>query len=238
VLCPALALLPELTRRHAARQEAKRGEHERLLALVDPWPLPDNPLPHGKPFQRVALTARYFDEVARLYQDADVRSGADATVAALAAASAGQAQPTVVHFGTHALAFEADKGDPLDSFVALAKDPADGQDGRLRARDLLGTTIAGNLVVLAACATGGGEVTGDGVVGLSRAFLAAGPTTLLLTLYEVGEIASLELTLEFHRQIVAEGRGPALALARAQREAITTGGDPLDWSAFVLYGLG
>jgi CHAT domain-containing protein len=236
-LSPALALLPELIRRHELAQAEASGPC--LLAIVDPWPLPGNPLPNGEPFSRVELIGQLFGEVAALYPDAEVRSGANATAAALLD-PVGAVKPTVVHFGTHAVALEGGGGgsDPLDSFVALAPDPDRDHDGRLLARSVLTAAIPGDIVVLSACATGRGEITGDGVVGLSRAFLSSGPTTLVLTLCEVTEGASLELTYEFHRQLTAEQCRPALALARAQRDAIATATDPRGWSPFVLYGLG
>ena len=234
-LVPALAVLPELTRRHRAAQ----GGPERLLALVDPWPLPGNPLDPREPFPRTAFARRLFDRVAGLYPASDVRSGLDASVSALLTVGRviPELRPSVVHFGTHAVALENEQGDPLDSFVALARTDG-GHDGKLRARDIFGKRIPGDTVVLSACATGRGQVTGDGVIGLSRAFLSAGPTTLLLTLCDVGEEASLELTYEFHRQRTRDRCTPALALARAQRAAIAAAAPPYTWSPFVLYGLG
>jgi CHAT domain-containing protein len=233
-LVPALAVWPELARRH----QAAGGRQDRLLALIDPWPLPAAPA-GAAPFRRTTLAGQVFGQFASLYPVSDVRSGPDASAAALlrAARAAPRLQPTVVHLGTHAVALDGDPGDPLDSFVALARTPG-GHDGMLRARDIFGQRIPGDTVVLAACATGRGRVTGDGVVGLSRAFLSAGPTTLLLTLCEVGEGASLELTYEFHRQRAQGNCTPAQALARAQRAAIAAGAAPHGWSPFVLYGLG
>ena len=42
-----------------------------------------------------------------------------------------------------------------------------------------------NLVVLSACNTGGGRITGDGVIGLSRSFIAAGVPSLIVSLWSV-----------------------------------------------------
>jgi CHAT domain-containing protein len=221
-LIPALAMVPMLGEAQADRRQAEQAE---LLALVEPYPLPDNP-ETGEPFAPLTGMAAQFSPIARLYPSARVLSGKDASAANLPAGH----QPRVLHFGTHAHAFE-DKAHALDSFVALA-------DGRLRARDVMGRRIPGDCVVLAACTTGRGEITGDGVIGLSRAFLAAGPTSLVLTLSPVSPDASLELMYRFHSRLSRDAGTPAQSLSAAQRELIADGEPVQDWSSFVLFGLG
>jgi CHAT domain-containing protein len=147
-------------------------------------------------------------------------------------------QPAVLYLGTHAFVAQGKEADPLDSFIALARtgDGGVGADGRLRARDILGRRIPGDIAVLAACTTGWGKPTGDGVVGLSRAFLTAGPTTLVLTLSAVGLHSSLELTSGFHAGLRDGHASRARALAGAQRELKAEGQQVETWSSFVLFG--
>ena len=80
---------------------------------------------------------------------------------------------TLIHLASHALAFSER---PLESFVMLAV--ADGSDGRLTAKQVydLEDSFNADLVTLSACQTGLGHLSGDGVIGLSRSFLA---TTVL-----------------------------------------------------------
>ncbi|MFJ8003817.1 CHAT domain-containing protein [Streptomyces fagopyri] len=224
-LLPALGVLPALHERRASRPPPS----SRLLALVDPAPLPDPP-DGGVPFAPLTWTRRRFPAIASLYPRAEVRTGEEAAVTAL---GGHRPPPSVVHFGTHAVTLD---DDALDSFVALAA--TGGHDGRLRARDVLDLRVPGDVVVLSACRTGAGRVGADGVIGLSRSFLAAGPTTLVLTLCEVEEAAGFEISHGLHRLLAAGGCSPALALCRVQRELAAEVYRPHEWSPFLLYGLG
>jgi CHAT domain-containing protein len=238
-LLPALAMLPMLADRRASAQPRA----ERLLAIVDPHPLPEDPESDPRqPFPLVPRTRALPGALAGLYSEMMVYAGHDASAAALLAAGRLPVlrQPSVVHLGTHAYAAEGDGRDPLDSFIALARtsDRGVGSDGRLRARDIMGRRLPGSCVVLAACATGRGAVTGDGIVGLSRAFLAAGPSSLIITLCRVDPDSSLELAYRFHRGLTQETWGPARALARAQRSLVADREPVRCWSPFVAFGLG
>lgn len=75
----------------------------------------------------------------------------------------------LVHFAAHA---EVDAVDPERSAVLLA--PADGDDGRLQAREVVGLDLDGAVVLLASCEGATGETGAEGVVGLAEAFLQAG----------------------------------------------------------------
>lgn len=242
---PALAMLPLLAEH---RRATTAPSASRLLALLDPAPMPEDPDGRGKAFPAVPSLRQLGDALSDLYQECEVHSGPAASAATLLAAglqpTAGQ--PSVVHLGTHAYTAQREGQDSLDAFVALAStdhDPASGRartvadDGQLRARDLIGRPLPGHCVVLAACASGSGKVTSDGVDGLSRVFLAAGPCDLVLTLAQVDPVSSLNVTYDFHATLSA-GASPALALAGAQRTAIADGEPARCWSPFVLFGLG
>ena len=224
-LLPGLAVLPMLRERRAGGAPAWRADN--LLAFVAPEPLPANP-DTRQPLSPLAGMAGMFGAIAAPYPRATVHTGRDASAAVLLAAAAARRedQPDVLHFGTHAFVSQQATADPLDSFIALARtgDGGTGADGMLRARDIAGRRLPGDIAVLAACTTGRGKVTGDGVVGLSRAFLTAGPTTLVLTLSEVDLHSSLELMSGFHARLRGGHGSRARALAGAQRQLITEGG--------------
>jgi CHAT domain-containing protein len=92
--------------------------------------------------------------------------------------------------------------------------------------------------VLAACNTAGGHVRdGEGVVGLSWAFLAAGCRNTVVSQWSVDSAATMRLMIDFHRAYAA-GASPAAALRRAQlamrhdpRRA-----HPFYWAPFVVIG--
>ena len=101
-----------------------------------------------------------------------------------------------------------------------------------------------DLVVLSACQTGQGEVTGEGVFGLQRAFKKAGVGTILMTLWEVNDTATQILMTSFYNHY-AKGINKHKALKMAQAEIRdkvfvndqgieTSGEDPHFWASFIL----
>ena len=106
-----------------------------------------------------------------------------------------------------------------------------------------------DLIVLSACDTGRGRIDADGVMGLGRAFLSAGATTVVVTLWRVADaVARREMEL-FHGELRA-GTPKVEALRRAGARTLaelrdgrfrdergaTIGADPALWAAFVLVG--
>ena len=114
--------------------------------------------------------------------------------------------------------------------------PGSSSDGRLTVEDVLDRpSLEASLVVLSACKTGGGRaLTGEGIMGFGRAFLAAGAKALLVTLWPVDDEAAAYFSDEFYRAWRGEGlrlpeayRG-ALAATRALYPSMN------DWAAFQL----
>ena len=95
--------------------------------------------------------------------------------------------------------------------------PADVDDGILTAREISTLDLRGlDLVVLSACQTGLGEITGDGVFGLQRGFKKAGARTLLMSLWKVDDQATQLLMTRFYANLTA-GQSKAESLREAQR---------------------
>ena len=92
------------------------------------------------------------------------------------------------------------------------------------------------LVVLSACETALGDVrTGEGVYGLQRAFLAAGASSLMMSLWKVPDRLTAEFMTTFYRGWLG-GMSKAEAI-RAARAAMRSGHpDPRIWAAFILVG--
>ncbi len=135
----------------------------------------------------------------------------------------------VIHFATHA---RVDMDDPDRSGIALS-------NGFLRSEEIYRLRLGADLVVLSACETAlGREVRGEGVVGLTRAFLHAGARRLLVSLWPVEDRATTELMARFYQGLFREHLTPAAALRRAQEETrhAPGGSDPYFWAGFVLQG--
>ncbi len=130
---------------------------------------------------------------------------------------------------------------PLFSYVRLNAGP--GTDGRLEVHEVFDLGLSADLVVLSACETGLGsgahlEVPpGDDWVGLVRAFLAAGATSVVASLWPVEDAATAGLMVQFYDGL-GEGHTKPHALARAQRAFIRDGSrsNPFYWAAFGLTG--
>jgi len=149
------------------------------------------------------------------------------------AVQAALSQHGILHLATHGF---ADTKNPLASFVVLAPD-AEGEESLLYASDLLLLDLPADLVVLSACQTGLGLVSGDGVIGLSRALLIAGARTVLVSLWNVDDAATGELMRHFYEHYLAtDNKAAALRHAMTTFLANPATADPHLWAAFYLIG--
>ncbi|HIK50681.1 MAG TPA: tetratricopeptide repeat protein, partial [Oscillatoriales cyanobacterium M59_W2019_021] len=122
-------------------------------------------------------------------------------------------QANIVHLATHGLLDDFGYGIP--GAIALA--PYGNNDGLLTAGEILDLKLNADLVVLSACDTGRGEITGDGVVGLSRALVTAGVPSIIVSLWKVDDAATAELMQQFYRNWQESGDK-----AQALRQAMLT----------------
>jgi CHAT domain-containing protein len=96
--------------------------------------------------------------------------------------------------------------------------------------------LAGALVTLSACESGRNEVfAGDELMGLTRAFLGAGATTLVASLWLVQDETTAELMENWYEHL-SEGSGRATALRNAQLTLKDKYSHPYYWAPFVLIG--
>ena len=156
----------------------------------------------------------------------------------------------VLHFATHAVLSDLD---PLESYLALASTGASSdQDGRLTAAEIYSLDLQAELVILSACRSGAGKVTGDGMIGLSRGFFYAGAPSVLATLWDLADEPARFMIGAFYRHWRG-GEGKAAALRASQIELIRAlragriaaptpfgpaklAEDPSLWASFVLLG--
>jgi CHAT domain-containing protein len=160
--------------------------------------------------------------------------GRDSTEAAVKRESLRQYRR--LHFATHSL---IDEVSPSRSAVVLSMDPNDTEDGFLEASEISELDLDCDLVVLSACQTARGQLlSGEGIVGLSRAFLYAGARAVVVSLWNVSDISTGALMKSFYRHLVA-GNGNAAALRQTKIEMLKGGSEtrhPYYWAAFITIG--
>jgi len=150
-------------------------------------------------------------------------------------------QATIIHLATHGL---LEFGQALDDTtipgaIALAPNPSPSTkstpNGILTATEILDFRLRANLVVLSACDTGRGRITGDGVQGLSRAFISAGVPSVVVSLWAVSDVSTAHLMVHFYQSLLQQP-DKAKALRYAMLETMKQYPRPLDWAAFTLIG--
>jgi tetratricopeptide (TPR) repeat protein len=206
-----------------------RTAGRRLLAFGDPagvrpsWSSDDSVPP------RLPVAAREARDVARFSEHADVFTGAEAREARLRSASLSDVG--VLHFATHA---DVGEWSLLQSALLLA--PGDGDDGRVTSEDILRLQLGANLVVLSACRSAGGAVrAGEGLFGLTAPLLEAGASSVVASLWPVGDRA-IEPMIALLYQELASGATVGDAVNRAKRAARERGLSPAVWAAFAVTG--
>ena len=111
--------------------------------------------------------------------------------------------------------------------------------GYLRLADLFEQDYPAELIVLSACETGlGKNVSGEGLVGLTRGLMYAGASRVALSLWQVDDKCTSVLMQEFYKQMLQENKNPTQALRAAQRKlwANPNWRNPYYWAAFTLQG--
>jgi CHAT domain-containing protein len=150
----------------------------------------------------------------------------------------------LIHIAAHGF---VDNVSPMYSGLALASSAGEEEDGRLEAREVINLRLEADLTVLSACETGRGRVaSGEGMIGLSWAFLIAGSANVLVSQWRVDADSTEQLMLDFYRRGASAGmRGSVpLDLAEALRAATLAlrrkpaYRHPFYWAAFRLVGSG
>lgn len=211
---------PSLTALHQMRQTPRKpvaaaravvvGEPHLPPALARDARLP--PLPGAR--VEAAAVARILEGQGML---ADVLTGVHASEQAIRE-RLGRERPgraAVVHLAAHGVISDAQ---PMASFIALAgAETGQDNDGMLTAAEVYGLHLDADLVVLSACRTADGPVTGDGISGLTRAFFAAGTRSVIASFWDLPDETSQYLLPEFYRawRTAVTGDKPE-ALRRAQ----------------------
>jgi CHAT domain-containing protein len=138
----------------------------------------------------------------------------------------------ILHFATHGFYWQDSTGiDPMERCGLLfagannvligsperLKD-VEVNDGILTAKELSVLDFRNaDIVVMSACETGLGEINGEGVFGLQRAFKMAGAKTIMMSLWQVSDDATRLLMTSFYRNL-SQGMSKREAFRSAQQE--------------------
>jgi CHAT domain-containing protein len=149
----------------------------------------------------------------------------------------------VIHLAMHGL---LDSKRPVLSSLAFTEDGDPTETNFLQAHEISKMTLNAELVVLSACETGYGKFeAGNGIASLARAFMYAGSSALVVSLWQVNDAATAEVMKRFYNNL-ATGMKKDEALQQAKLDYIRSVGSssktadiaahPAFWSPFVLIG--
>ena len=149
----------------------------------------------------------------------------------------------VIHLALHAVVNEHS---PLRSRLLLAKDKSSATgsvaDSTLEINEIYKMRLPkARLVVLSACQSGAGRYyDGEGMIGISRPFIAKGVPLVVGSLWAVDSKATAELMISFHKKRTSDNVSTAEALTLAQREMLVHPDQryqhPYYWAPFVVIG--
>lgn len=144
----------------------------------------------------------------------------------------------IVHFATHGI-LNSERPELSGIVLSLFDEQGNAQNGFLRLHEVFNLNLPADLVVLSACETGlGKEIRGEGLVGLTRGFMYAGATRVLVSLWKVDDKATAEFMTQFYRLMLEDGLTPAEALNATQKymQQHSDWSHPYYWAAFTLQG--
>jgi CHAT domain-containing protein/Tfp pilus assembly protein PilF len=211
----------------AASYSSEKKRARRLLLVGDS-------VAPSKEYPELPKAAAQMESVARHFPAAgrQVLSREQATPAAYL--DSNPEQFSYIHFVAHGT---ASRLSPLDSAIVLSRGSAENDSFKLYARDILRHRLRADLVTISAC-YGAGEraYSGEGLVGLSWAFLRAGAHNVIAALWEATDVSTEQLMSKFYGEL-DQGATPDAAL-RAAKLSLLRGGpfhNPFYWAPFQLY---
>lgn len=212
-----------------------------LLATVRPPPAPPkggkllligDPVSASEEFPALPRAATEISDIQKYFSPhhTSVITGKDATPQAYMESR--PSQFSYIHFVAHGTSSEAT---PLESAVILSKE---GDSFKLYGRDIVKLPLSGALVTISAChGVGSRNFSGEGLVGLSWAFLRAGAQGVIAALWEVDDASTTILMDHFYGQL-SKGSDPASALRHAKLALLQSSSvyeKPFYWAPFQYY---
>ncbi|BAY62254.1 hypothetical protein NIES22_23260 [Calothrix brevissima NIES-22] len=222
---PGIQVLDLLAKRSAANPNANQN----ILIVGNPK-LPTKPLYADERFNKLPPlpgTEKEAKNIANIY-NTQALIGNEATETTVVKR---MSNARIIHLATTGFLAQA-----LEVPGVLAFAPSSQDDGWLTSSEVNKLKLKADLVVLSTCDSALGKITGDGVIGLSRAFFAAGANSVIGTLGDIPDSQTAELMTEFHKNL-SKNSDKAAALRQAMLATMKQNPNPLDWGMFILVGL-
>ncbi len=187
---------------------------------------------------RLPASRREADAIVALAGERSSKKALDFDANLETATSPQLSQFRIVHFASHAL-LNSQHPELSGIILSLVDRQGHPQDGFLQAHQIYNLKLNADLVVLSACQTAlGKEVQGEGLIGLTRGFMYAGAPRIVASLWQVPDLATMELMRRFYSGILRQGLPPAAALraAQAAMRKEQRWRAPYYWAGFTLQG--
>jgi CHAT domain-containing protein len=202
------------------------GAYRKQLLLMG------NPVEATREFPGLAHAAQEMQAVSGRFAQSGEAIYAKANATPESYQSSDPAQFRFLHFVTHGTANDLN---PLESAIILSP----GKDGfKLYARDIIKTQIHPELVTISSCyGAGTRQYSGEGLVGLSWAFLRAGAHSVIGAMWETDDEANVKLMETFYGEMKKKD-DPARALRTAKLALLHSDSfwkRPFYWGALQLY---
>ncbi len=233
----ALAALRALKQNNTATAKGLIAFGDPIYGKDETAPVKGNATERGYDFRQLPYTRNEVNEIAALFPPTERRVFLGAAAQEQNVKSEPLNQYRYVHFATHAL---IDEEYPARSGIVLSTAADSKEDGALQMGEVMRLKLNADLVTLSACRTGLGQLLkGEGIIGLTRSFLYAGAESVVVSLWNVNDIATASLMKAFYKNL-QHGlskddalRQAKLGLIRGQQQAWR---HPYYWAPFVLVG--
>jgi CHAT domain-containing protein/Tfp pilus assembly protein PilF len=211
-----------------AAAHSLKTKRDRTLLLVGNSVAPNDKYPE------LSKAATQMESVARHFPAGGQKILAREQATPAAYLDSSPEQFSYIHFVAHGT---ASRLSPLDSAIVLSKASAADDSFKLYARDIIRHPLQGDLVTISACySSGERSYSGEGLVGLSWAFLRAGAHNVIAALWEATDTSTEQLMNKFYDEL-DKGASPDAALRAAKLSLLRNSGfrNPFYWAPFQLY---
>lgn len=189
-------------------------------------------------FPRLPFSRREAEAIYATAKPGDATKALDFDASKATATSSQLGDYRIVHLATHGLV-NSEHPELSGLVFSLFDRQGRQQDGFLRLSDIYNLELNAELVVLSACQTAlGKQISGEGLIGMTRGFMYAGSPRVIASLWKVDDEATAELMKKFYEGVLKNGETAAEALRAAQMWMLKQPRwkAPYYWAGFILQG--